>query len=852
MLCSGPLLARWNLMRSLLDDLRQAFRALRKNPVLTAVALLSLGIGIGANTAIFSIMDRLLLRSLPIRDPGQLVLVTTPGDLAGSLTAYYWYDESMVLSWPKYRMLREQSSSVLDGLLARFGLEVNIASRGVTQNARGELVSGNYFDVLGVHPALGRLLTDDDTRALGGNPVVVLSHAYWTRAFGGDRSVLNQAIVVNGQQFTIVGVSQAGFRSVGSGESPAVFLPVTMQQKVMTWDHIEDVHAYWLNVVGRLKPGVSRTQAQSALNVAWRNIITSDVTQLPPTVGEHYRNAYLKKQLVLQPGAAGFSSLRDRFENPLYLLLGMAGLLLLIACGNIANLLLARAVSRQKEIAIRLSLGASRLRLIRHLLCESVLLSLAGALAGVLLAPWVGSLVLRLVPSVTPIAGISADPDGRILAFAFVLALFTSVLFGTFPALRASRPELAPALREQTSSLSSGSHARFRKSLVVAQIAFSVVLLASAGLFARSLYNLQTVNPGFRTNQLLSFRIDPSLNGYDHERARRLFQEIGQALRSVPGVTGSSMAREPLLSDSISMDGYFIEGYHPQDKESITLSENRIGPGFFSVMGIALVAGREFAEGDSKGGPPVAIINETLARKYFDKQNPIGLHLTLDDDRTIPKLGPIEIVGVVKDSKYNNLREKPQQFVYFPSAQDRKADAMSFYLRTALPPRSLGSSLQTMLQHFDRNLPITGPKLMTDDIMESVYIDRLVATLSTAFAAIATALAAMGLYGVIAWAVTRRKREIGIRMALGAQPGSVLNMMLREVLWLGAIGAAIAVPLWLAIGRYVQSQIYGITSRDPVSIGAAILLLSLVAAAAGSIPAFRAARIDPVSAIRYE
>lgn len=840
-------------MRSLLDDLRQAFRALRKNPILTLVALLSLGIGIGANTAIFSLMDRLLLRSLPIPSPEQIVVVRTPGDLAGALTAEYWYDESVVFSWPKYVELRDQSASVLDGLIARFSFQVNIASRGVTQNARGEFVSGNYFDVLRVRPALGRLLSDDDARTLGANPVAVLSHAYWVRAFGGDPNILNQSIIINGQRLTVVGVSQAGFRSVGTGESPAVFVPVTMQPKVMpSWEHPEDAHAYWLNVLGRLKPGVSRAQAQAAMNMIWRHIVASDVNLLPPTVGQRYRAAYLKKNLVLDPGATGLSSLRTRFQNPLYLLLGMAGFLLLIACGNIANLLLARAVSRQKEIAIRLSLGASRSRLIRLLLSESLILSLAGGIAGVLLAPWVGSIVLRLVPAGTPIAGITADPDGRVLAFAFALAVLTGVLFGCFPALRASRPELAPALREQAASLSSAGHARFRKGMVVAQIAFSVVLLASAGLFARSLYNLQSVDPGFRTSRLLTFSIDPSLNGYDHERARRLFQDIGQALPSIPGVTAASMARESLISDSRNMEGYFIEGYHPQDRPSVTLDQNYIGSGFFSVMGIPLIAGREFRESDAQGAPAVAIVNETLAKKYFEKRNPIGLHLTLDDDRGTPKQGPIEIVGIVKDSKYASLREKPEPFVYFPAAQAHKSDAMTFYVRTGVQTRALGPSLQALLQRYDRNLPITGPTLIKDDILASVYIDRLVAALSTAFATLATILAAVGLYAVISWAVTRRKREIGIRMALGAHPRSVLNLMLREVLWLGAIGAAIAIPIWLALGRYVGSQIYGVTSRDPVSIAVAILVLSVVAAAAGFIPAFRAARIDPVSAIRYE
>ena len=836
-------------MSTFTEDLRLAFRALRKNPVLTIVALLSLGIGIGANTAIFSIMDRLLQRSLPVRDPVQIVLLTTPGSLAGSLTAEYWYDEADVFSWSKYQGLRDQSGAVLEGLIARYGCGVSMASRGQTEQAHAELVSGNYFDVLGVQPALGRVLADSDAQKPGENPVAVLSHAYWMSRFGGDPNVLNQSIIVNGHAFTVVGVAQDGFRSVGMGESPAVFLPVTMGPQIMRWEGFNNPHGYWLTVLGRLKPGVSRERAQAALNVVWHRIVTSDVGLLPSDVGAKYRREYVKKKLVLQSGAAGVSSLRKRFGAALYLLMGMVGLLLLIACGNVANLLLARAMSRQKELAIRLALGASRARIVRYLLSESMILSIGGGIAGVLIAPWVGSLVLRLVPTGTPIAGIQAEPDLRTLAFAFAVSVLTGILFGCVPALRASRPDLAPALREQAASDFSSGHARFRKALVVTQIALSVLLLGSAGLFAHSLFNLETLDPGFRADHLLTFSIDPDENGYSSDRSRRLIADVEQSLVALPGVTSATMARVSLVTSSETMDGFFIEGHHSQDQASVTISLNRIGARFFSTMGIPLIAGREFRESDAMKAPLVAIVNETLAKKYFDHRNPIGLHLTSDDGKNPP---PIEIVGVVKDSKYDELREDPKPFVYFPAAQDPRPGSMSFYIRTALPPGSMAGSLRRLVQGFDRNLPIDGPKLMKEQIMESVYLERLVAMLAVSFAILASVLAAIGLYGVIAWAVARRKREIGIRMAMGANPASVMRMVLREVLWLGVMGAAIAVPIWAAAGRFIDSQFYGVTSRDPFTIGASILILGMVAGAAGCIPALRAARIDPVSAIRYE
>ncbi len=747
-------------------------------------------------------------------------------------------------SWLKYTALRDTTGEVFDGLIARFPFAVNLVSRGQADPTHGELVSGNYFDVLGLHPALGRLIEDSDTRADGSSPVAVLSYGYWLNKFGGSRSVLNQPVIINGRELTIVGVAQAGFQSVGSGEAPAVFVPITQGEVLPNWSDYKSTHAYWLNVFGRLKPGVSRQQAEAAVAVAWRRILEEDVKTLPGS-NPATRASYLATKIQVRPADVGISQTRGDFEAPLYVLMGMVGLVMLIVCANIANLLLARAAAREKEIAIRLSLGASRARLWRHLLAESAILSFAGALGGLLVASWAGSLIVRLVPSEVPLAGVNADPDLRVLAFALCAAVITGLLFGCVPALRATRPDLAPALREQAGSPSSAGHARVRKTLVVAQIALSVLLLASAGVFAHSLYNLRNLNPGFRVDHLVTFTVNPPLNGYDAARSLELFNSLTQDLAAIPGVSGASMAAESILAGSMWSGGYNIEGYQATDGRSVGLSLNRVGPGFFKLMGIPLLYGRGFTPADRVGAPAVAVVNETFVRKFFPSRSPIGMHLSRKDITA-------EIVGVVKDSKYDDLKEQPKPFVYFAPQDDKTSGAMTFYVRSRIPPQTLFGSIRQVVKRRDANLPVIGPKLMDDQIGEGVFLDRIVAALSLAFAGLATLLASIGLYGVIAWAVTRRKREIGIRIALGAASSTVMKMILSEVLLLGAIGIAIAVPLWLAAGQVFASLLFGVKPSDPLTITGSILMLSVVAGIAGFIPAWRASRIDPLSAIRHE
>ena len=835
-------------MSHLGNDFRIAARTLRKNPLLTVVGMASLAIGIGANTAIFSLTDRILLRSLPVRNPEELVLFTRDPRLPGFLETNYGNEVSF--SWPAYQIFRDKTD-VFNGVIARFPFAAAIAGQGQAESGRGELVSGNFFEVLGVRSSLGRTLTAADDLTPGGHPVAVLSYRGWIRLFGGRSTVLNEAIRVNGYPLTIVGVLSRGFQSIGAGEAPDVFVPMMMKaQMTPAWDKLHDSRAYWLNIIGRIKTGVSSEHAQAAADVVWRRHMDDELKKTPAGLSVNARRSYLAQKLTFQPGAAGISAIRDAATQPLYILSAMVALVLLIACANVANLLLARAAAREKEIAIRVSLGATRLHLIGQLLAESAFLSLGGGLLGLLVSSWAGSALLAFLPKDISMQGINAGPDGRVLAFAFSISVVTGLLFGSVPAFRATRPNVTPVLKEQSAAPSSHGHAKFRRALVAGQIALSVLLLAVAGVFVHSLYNLDQLDPGFRSDRLVTFAVNPSLSSYSPERSRALFAEIQRDLSALPGVTAASMAQEAPLTGSMDMTAFTIEGYEPTEGDkNVSLSENGVGSGFFSVMGIPLVAGREFTDRDSLGTPPVAIVNETLVKKYCSGRNPIGLHLTQGRQR-IPT--PIEIVGVVRDAKYDDLREKPKPFVYLAAAQDKSGAAINYYIRTTLEARSLSLPLRAMMSRLDSNLPAITVRQVREQILESIFLDRLVATLSLTFAAIATLLAAVGLYGVISWSVTRRRREMGIRMALGAHTGHVLRLILKEVLWLSVAGVTIAVPVWFAAAKLIQTQLFGVTARDPLTLAASVATLALVAAAAGFVPALRAARVDPISSIRYE
>ncbi len=809
------------------------------------VAILSLALGIGTNTAIFSLLDQVLLRSLPVRNPQELVkLQSAPGPFQGSSRC-----DGDCLSYPMYKDLRDRNQ-VFTGILARWRLALSLTSGDRTERVTGELVSGNYFEVLGVGAALGRTFTQDDDRVVNGHPLVVLTYGYWQRRFGGDPSVLNRTIRVNDHPMTVIGVAQRGFEGVEAGRSLDILVPMMMKPEMTpTWNDLDNRRSIWLYAIARLKPGVSREQAEAAMQVVWKPLLEEEVKQIP-NVNERFVTRFVNKKLLVEDVSKGQSALRRQFSKPLVVLMAMVGLVLLIACANVANLLLARAAARQKEIAVRLALGAGRARVIRQLLVESVVLAFAGGAAGLLIAYASGSVLLRFLPGSNTSLTIETTPDLRVLGFAFALSLATGLLFGLIPALQATRPAIAPTLKDQASNVSAGgAQARIRMALVGAQVALSLVLLVGAGLFARSLYNLREVNPGFNVDRLMSFQVDASLNGYTQPRMKQLFERLEDSLAASPGVRAVTAAEIAPISGNDAVSTINVEGYQTKPDEDMNVAENWVAPGYFSAMGTALVAGREFTRADGSGAPRVTIINETMAKYFFGHDNPIGRHVSNRGRTSKPD---VEIVGVVRDGKYDSLRKNVVRTAYFPLAQDDGVQEVTFFVRAAGKPEALSGMLRGAVARLDPNLPVFNEESVETQIDESIYVDRMIAALSVFFGGLATLLAAIGLYGVMAYNVTRRTREIGVRMALGAERGHVLWLVMKEVALLAGLGIAVALPVSYGAGRIVNAQLYGVAPADFAVLAGGAVFLAIVAAIAGYVPAWRATRVDPLVALRYE
>jgi len=616
-----------------------------------------------------------------------------------------------------------------------------------------------------------------------------------------------------------------------------------------TWDDLENRRSRWLILLARLAPGVTMTQAEAAMNVLYRQINEEELKGIPNAPAS-FQKRFVEKHLFLRPGARGRSDLRDQFSTPILVLMAMVGVVLLIACANVANLLLARGAARQKDVAIRLALGAGRRTIIRQRLVESLLLSLAGGLAGVPLAWSLTNVLVKALPSDgTAPAALNASPDVRVVLFALGASIVTAVLFGIVPAVQSSRPALTSTLKDESGSIAgTGTQARLRKGLVIAQVALSVLLLAGAALFARSLSNLEELNPGFNPDHLLSFSVEPSLSGYSQERSIQIFDRIGKQVSAVPGVVSAVASAIPLMTNSNWSMTVRVEGYEPKEGEDMNPSVNSVGPGYFSTMGQALVVGREFTERDAAGAPKVAIINEAMAKYYFPGVNPVGHRIGWRRGSATD----IEIVGVVKDAKSSTLREKIPRFVYTPYMQETDLTQMTFYVRARGDAAAIGGAVRSAVQHVDPNLPIFGMKTVDQQVDDSLFVERMVAALSVGFGALATLLAAIGLYGLMSYSVARRTREIGIRMALGAERRSVLWLVIREVAVLVGVGIVVGVPVALALGRLVQSQLFDLSATDPLAFGGAAALLAAVALLAGYVPARRATRVDPMLALRYE
>ncbi|HXU36106.1 MAG TPA: ABC transporter permease [Blastocatellia bacterium] len=835
-------------MDTLLQDLRYALRTLIKNPSFTAIAVATLALGLGANTAIFSLTDQILLKALPVQKPDELVVLRADGPKTGRVSADG--DVGNSFSYPMYQDLRDKNE-VFAGLLARYPVSLSVAGEGQTERADGELVSGNYFDVLGVVPALGRVFTQDDDTAPGANPVIVLSHGYWVRHFGGDANILNKTLVVNGQSMTVVGVSRAGFTGVQVGQTPDVFIPMMMKAQITpAWDGLKNHKDFWLAILGRLKPGLSAKQAEAAFAPAYRAILEAELPLMGKWSAETQQR-FLDQKLQMTPGAQGRQILQRDAKTPLLVLLGMVGLVLLIACGNVANLLMARGASRQREIAIRMAVGAGRFRLVRQFLVESLLLSFLGGVVGFAVASWTLSLLVASIPTSVGALGLSPELDLRMLGFNLALALVTGLLFGLAPAFRATRLNLESTLREQGSSVSGSlSQVRFRKGLVVSQIVLTTVLLVGAGLFARSLNNLERMDLGVRAEHLITFSIAPEQNGYTPVRSVALFDQLRESLAALPGVTVVSAAEIPVFTDSNSSSNITAEGYTPQDGEEMNVYHNYVGPDFFSALGIPLIAGREFNRGDTANSEKTAVVNETMAKRFFAGREAVGSHFAFGaGDKVHPD---IQIVGIVKDSKHGSVREKARPFLYIPYSQQKTIGRLTYYIKTRQGLGQMAATLRREVQQLDANLPVFELKTLDQQIDESLFADKFLTSLSLSFALLAAVLAVIGLYGVMAYTVTRRTREIGIRMALGASRGNVSWLILREVVVLAAIGLIIGLPAAYGLGHVTESLLYGVKVSDPIVFAGAALLLSSGTLLGGYLPARRAATTDPLKALRCE
>ena len=839
-------------MSTLIQDLRYAVRTLTRTRAFTIVAVLTLALGIGANTAIFSLMDQVLLRLLPVTDPRELVQLDGPGTFRGRTA------NARTFSYPMYRDLRDRND-VFTGLVARGPATATFTYRGQTERVNVELISGNTFAVLGVQPMLGRALTDDDDRAPGAHPVAVLSYGYWQRRFARDRSILDQVITINSTPMTVVGIAPNGFAGIVSAAAPDLFVPIMMKAEITpTWNDLDNRQSRWLNIVGRLKPALTAETAKAQLDVVYRQINEYEVVAVPgfAAASQEFKDRFRAKQLDLYPAGRGLSDVRGLVSAPLYVLMVMVGLVLVIACANVANLLLARAMGRQKEIAIRLALGAGRGRLVRQLLTESLILALVGGGTGLMLSVWLGELLVRVMPGEQLSRALSTAPNLRVGGFTALLSLATAILFGIAPALRGPKLELNRTLREGAGTVAGAAHhGRIRKGLVVAQVALSMLLVAGAGLFARSLYNLQHRNPGFDTNNLISFTVDPALAGYDQARIKRFYDTLLARLREQPGVLAASAAQVGVLTGSGSRRTIRVPGYEPRPDENMNPSTNEVGPDYFRTMGLPLVAGRAITDRDAAGAP-VAVVNETFARDFFGRDNPIGRRFYFR-----PSSDPleVEIVGVVKDALYENMREGTTKenptlrFAYTPYQQSDELNEMTIYVRaSSSSAATLPYRIRQTVRDVDAGVSVDQMQTLERTVDDALFNERMLALLSGAFGVLATVLATVGLYGVLSYIVSRRTREIGVRIALGADRGTVIGMVLKEVALLTLAGIALGVPAALSLSQLVRSQLFGISPADPLTICVAAVTLALVALLAGYVPARRASRVQPVLALRSE
>jgi predicted permease len=839
-------LTRW--FRDFLYDLRFSARSFLRSPGFTAATLLSLALGIGATAAIYSLVDQVILHALPVREPEHLVLVDWNGDdlITGAMGSFN------LMPYPLCRELLQQTR-FFDGVLCRAEIQVNLAAGGEPRPVAAEIVSGSYFPVLGVGPALGRVIEPEDDAAAGAGSVVVLSYDFWQTQFGGVADIVGRKVLIGNHPMTVVGVAAAGFRGVDVGAVPALWIPTSMNADA-NLDTDEDLRSSptrWLQILARLHPGVSAAQAQAGL-LPWFRTWLEDSTRSPgfPVISAERRRDYLASTLELTSAPQGHSPLRRSLSQPLWLLFAATGVLLGLACLNVAGLFVARGSARGREIATRLALGASRGRIGRQLLADSLLLALTGGFLGAAVAPAAIRTLIAFLPNDLAPSALRGSLSLRLLGFAFFVSLAAGLLSGLAPALQSTADSLVISLRERGGTGFGG--VRLRKCIVTLQVAFSLILVIGAALFVRTLAGLQIKGPGFDTSSLLSFAIAPLQNGYSRADASRLIRRLDEQVRALPAARSSAAARFAFLTGGAWSNKVTIQ----TDRRTVTdgtVNFNAVSPGFFSTLGIRVLAGRDFDPSDSRPvgeiGPRCAIVNQAFVKRYLSGRDPLGVRIARGGGSS--NVNPDSaIVGVVADISYRGVRDNSEQ-VFFPLFEHDDTGA-TFYIKVRGAPEQAIPFIRGLVRQDDPRLPILWFRTLDDQVKRSLTTERLLAVLSGSFGTLALLLSLIGLYGVMSFTVTRRTREIGIRLALGATSASAIRLILREAVIMVATGIGIALPCVATFGKLVQSQLFGVTATDPTTVAAASLVLAAGALVAAFIPAWRASNVSPTDALRLE
>jgi predicted permease len=828
------------MLTSTLQDIRYALRMLAKNPGFAGVVILTLALGIGANAAIFSLTDKVLLQSLPVERPDELAVVSSydPREGPGFASSF---------SYPMYQDLRDKND-VFTGVIARGGVQLSVSCADQNERVRGELVSGNFFDVLGVRPWVGRLFTQDDDRSPGAHPVAVLSYGFWERRFAKDISVVGKTVIVNEQPLTVIGVTPPGFFGLNLSNNPDVRLPLMMTPvfNPLPPTRIQSRRHQWLTLAARRKPGVSQQRAQASLDVLYHQIREAEAQQLPANISTFDREQFMARKIAVLPGGQGFQSLQSEMRTSLWLLFGATCAVLLILCANLANLMLARATARAQEISVRLALGASRLRLLRQWLTEGLVLAILGGALGVFVALWIKAALLRFIPADVRV-NLESTFGFRLYAFILLVSLVAGLIFSLAPAMQAARQVFSPGLRLETRTVTTtGKLFSVRNGLILLQVALSLPLLFSAGLLLKTLQNLRSFDTGFNKDNVLLASVNPSVNGYSTEKYQVFYDELLQKTRAIPGVVAAGVASDTPISGGWDSNGVVVEGYTPREGERMYCDVTVISPDYFKSLSIPLVQGRDFNEQDRNGSQKVTIINEKMARHYFGDTNPIGKRIGLDE---VPD---ITIVGVVKNATYANLRQDVRRHFYLPTMQQKNLFDLALHVKTSVEPGVVAGQLRSVLKNLDPHLPLYNVKTLAGEIDESLVQERLVTWLTSAFGGLAALLTALGLYGVLTFAVAQRTREIGIRVALGAQRRDVFRLIMNRGVLLIGVGVVLGVGGAFALSRLIATLLFGVTPANAMALVGASVGLILIGLVACYLPARRATKVDPLVALRYE